>query len=464
MKRWASILAAMACCATGAEAQPFGIESRVPNTTLLIDLETQDVPEQLSDIPALLAAGLGQDQTAAGIFPYKPSSELWSDGALKSRFIALPGESQLGYQNDTGWDFPEGAVIVKNFSLPQDFRNPEGSAKRIETRLLIRTANDWEGYSYRWNEEETDATLLTARTPRAFNLIDTDGVAFAYEWTYPSRSDCFRCHNDAANTVLGLNTAQMNHDFAYPTSGVSDNQLRAFEHIGLFSAPLPEAIDDLPRSPDAFDESATVADRAQSYLHANCAICHRPNGPTPVDMDLRWDVPLEERFIVDAVPFGNTLGIENAVRFAPGEPDRSLIPARMASHPFRMPPLATTLIHHEAVALIRQWILLESEVEPVVHSADGDADGVIALDELLRVIQLYNAAGYHCAESPEATEDGFEPGADAGAQSCTPHTSDYSTQDWEIRLSELLRLIQFYNTGGYIACPSSEDGLCANEL
>lgn len=102
-------------------------------------------------------------------------------------------------------------------------------------------------------------------------------------------------------------------------------------------------------------------------------------------------------------------------------------------------------------------------VTPSAHSADQNGDGVINLTELLRVIQFFNVSGYHCAPSPEDTEDGYLPGV-AEAHDCIPHGSDYNLQDWKISLTELLRLIQFFNTGGYHPCPEAdpptEDGFC----
>lgn len=97
-----------------------------------------------------------------------------------------------------------------------------------------------------------------------------------------------------------------------------------------------------------------------------------------------------------------------------------------------------------------------------MHSADRNGDGKIDLSELLRAIQFYNAGGYHCAETPDSTEDGYVPGLGAN-HSCPPHDSDYNPQDWGINLSELLRLIQFYNAGAYFLCPdaATEDGFCA---
>ncbi len=93
----------------------------------------------------------------------------------------------------------------------------------------------------------------------------------------------------------------------------------------------------------------------------------------------------------------------------------------------------------------------------VAHAGDTDDDGLVSLSELLRVIQFYNSGGYHCGG---ATEDGFDPGSDGAAQNCVPHASDYNAQDWIINLSELLRFIQFYNAGGYASCVDGEDGFC----
>ncbi len=94
-------------------------------------------------------------------------------------------------------------------------------------------------------------------------------------------------------------------------------------------------------------------------------------------------------------------------------------------------------------------------VGPQPHSADQDGNNQIGLSELLRVIQFYNSDGYQCVPG---TEDGFDPGQ--GDKGCSAHKSDYNPQDWYIGLSELLRLIQFYNSGGYQVCEEGEDGYC----
>jgi hypothetical protein len=98
---------------------------------------------------------------------------------------------------------------------------------------------------------------------------------------------------------------------------------------------------------------------------------------------------------------------------------------------------------------------------PAPHSADLNGDGVINLSELLRVIQFYNMGGYQCVIPPATSEDGYLPGS-GDDYACPPHASDYHPQDWQINLSEILRLIQFFNMSAYHACPGldTEDGYC----
>ena len=87
------------------------------------------------------------------------------------------------------------------------------------------------------------------------------------------------------------------------------------------------------------------------------------------------------------------------------------------------------------------------------HSADTDGDFTIATPELLRVVQLHHANGYHCSA---ASTDGYAPGD--GDTSCAPHAGDYSTQDWRFSLSEVLRLVQLMNASAYHVDTRTEDG------
>lgn len=98
--------------------------------------------------------------------------------------------------------------------------------------------------------------------------------------------------------------------------------------------------------------------------------------------------------------------------------------------------------------------------EGKVHALDQDADGHISLNELLRLVQFYNAGGYAC---DPGSEDGYAPGSPSG--NCVPHSSDTlpaGSPDRRILLSELLRGVQLFNALTYHHCPemSMEDGYC----
>jgi hypothetical protein len=98
------------------------------------------------------------------------------------------------------------------------------------------------------------------------------------------------------------------------------------------------------------------------------------------------------------------------------------------------------------------------------HSADSDGTPGINLSELLRVVQLYNGNGYRCGEG--ADEDGYLLGASPAPQGdCFHHDGDYAPKDYRINLSEVLRVVQFYNLGTCVYCvnvnPATEDAFCA---
>ncbi|HEY8504360.1 MAG TPA: PQQ-dependent sugar dehydrogenase, partial [Gemmataceae bacterium] len=202
-----------------------------------------------------------------GLIPYSVNAPLWSDGADKERYIAVPGDGRIEPTPANGWNFPDGTVLVKTFSLETADVNP-GGRRRIETRLLTRQQGEWAGYTYLWNDAQTDAELVgSAGTDRTFRVRDDSAPGGVREqvWHFPSRAECMVCHSRAANFVLGPSTAQM--DRAHDYGGVSDNQLRTLEHIGMFKEDAREHLRNR-RQPlaDPADESAPLELRARSYL------------------------------------------------------------------------------------------------------------------------------------------------------------------------------------------------------
>jgi len=317
-------------------------------------------PTRLSDIPSLLQAGLGVDQTLAGIIPYAPSSQLWSDGALKERFIAIPDLAQIGYQQEIGWDFPENTVLIKNFLMPMDERSPSTTAKRLETRLLYKKNSQWHGFSYEWNETQTDANLLWTSKSKQLTILNKNGETTTFQYLFPSRSQCVQCHTNAANGVLGLNTAQMNTDFLYPSSKVIDNQLRTYDHIALFlaTAGLPDIPNKLPKMPDYRNNTLPIESRARAYLASNCSMCHQPGGTAPTNLDLRWGT---EKFDMNAIgipPGSGDLGINNAKIISTTNVNESVLLYRMGVRDglYQMPPIATFRVDADSYNFMEAWI------------------------------------------------------------------------------------------------------------
>src|SRR5581483_8829031 len=179
---------------------------------------------------------------ATGLIPYNVIVPLWSDGAVKTRWMAVPNsgapytpDQQVAFAPTGEWSFPSGTVFVKHFALVTDYSNPNAAPRRLETRLLVRDpSGDVYGVTYKWRPDDSDADLLTNSLNEPIVITNADHSTWTQTWYYPSPADCLTCHTKAANYVLGVKTRQLDTAFTYPGSGVSDNELRALNRAGLF--------------------------------------------------------------------------------------------------------------------------------------------------------------------------------------------------------------------------------------
>ena len=296
---------------------------------------------------------------ATGVIPYRVNMQLWSDGADKDRWMALPQGGKITVRADGDWDFPIGTVLMKQFRLQE---------KRVETRLFMRHDDgDWGGYSYEWNDAQTDATLLPGAK------LKTIG---SQQWLYPSRDQCMQCHNSASGRSLGLETPQLNGMMYYPQTGRTANQILTLSYLGLFDAPIGDP-STLPAFPALVDATVPVDLRARAYLHSNCSVCHRPGGPGQGPQDFRYYIPGMQMNIFNVAATQGDFGINGAKLFAPGDPDHSMILQRMHFiQPGRMPPLASSIEHRAGTQLIDQWIRSSLGFGIPDTDHDGFADNV----------------------------------------------------------------------------------------
>lgn len=280
------------------------------------------------------------------LVPYAPSAELYSDNATKRRWLAMPDSKTIAIGADGDFDFPTGSVLIKEFSV---------AGQRIETRFFVRQEADgrWAGYTYQWREDQTDAALVASAGA-------TYAFASGQTWSFPTRAQCHQCHTRVAGSTLGLEIGQLNHELTYASTGRTANQLFTLASIGLLDA-LPGEVTTLPRLAAIGDLSRTVDERARAYLHANCASCHRPEGPTFTPLDLRFQTSFKDMGICDALPTIDDLaGLipANPRIFAPGEAQRSVLYWRLQTTDpsIRMPPVGRSLSHVGGVALLSDWI------------------------------------------------------------------------------------------------------------
>jgi uncharacterized repeat protein (TIGR03806 family) len=312
------------------------------------------------DMPLLLSqTGAFKDARnlvhADGLIPYDLIVPFWSDGALKNRWVSIPA-AKVEFSPNGEWKFPPGTVFVKTFELPTDAHEP-GARSRLETRILVTDdAGGVYGVDYKWRPDNSDADLLSAGVSEAIPVTAASGETHTQTWYYPSRQDCLTCHNARAGGVLGIKTRQLNHDFKYP-SGAVDNELRTWNHLGLFNTRLNEA--DLPTFATlaaAGDESRSIEDRARSYLDANCSHCHQPGG-TVANFDARYDTPLDLQQLING-PVLIDQGIDKPRVIAPHDPWRSIAYMRVnTTGDIRMPPLARNTIDEKGVNLMNEWIM-----------------------------------------------------------------------------------------------------------
>lgn len=298
----------------------------------------------------VLAIDRGHLGPVGGSIVYDVSAPLFTDYAHKMRTVVTPEAAPV--LADGSLDFPVGTVLTKTFYYPDNadgvIRAPDASLdaidlsrhRLIETRLLVHREAGWEPVSYVWNEDESEARL---KRTGAVLPLSLSGNPFAY--VVPNENQCAGCHaSDMTTKAL--------HPLAATAPQFRDRSKMVVAGVMRHDAFTPQV--------DYRDETLPLADRARSYLAANCAHCHNPVGPADtsgLDLSLTAESDLVLGRCKPPIAAGSgTGGLKFSIQ--PGDPDQSILSYRMASTDpgAMMPELGRSLVHEEGLALIRDWI------------------------------------------------------------------------------------------------------------
>lgn len=300
----------------------------------------------------------GDLQPAPGVILYEPAAPLWSDGTAKARHIYLPEGGAFEGDGDEGWDAPIGTVVIKSFGYRTDAGDPESSVYQMETRLLIREADDWSVHTYVWDEGQQDAVRTVAGKRMTMRYTGADGAPVEQPYVVPNTNQCASCHardQDDHLNLLGFTGFQL--DRAVIRDGESVSQLQWLSDQGVFTAPRAAA--EAAPLVDPYGD-APVEARARSWLHANCAHCHRPGGKggrsglvlLAHEMDLH-----KVGLCKSPVAAGSGTG-GRRFDIVPGEPARSIMIYRMRSTDpdEKMPEIPNLQIDEPGVQVVEAWI------------------------------------------------------------------------------------------------------------
>lgn len=331
----------------------------------LYGLARNEAPDLSARFPRKLSAtGLFRDvavQTPApGVREYLLNHPMWADHAVARQWIALPG-SQAAVWTDK-WTFPTNTVFAKTLSLRMDAAEA-ASERRIETQLLHFDGQTWHAYSYRWNDSQSDAELVGAEgTTQEFSVRDpkVPGQRRVQTWRYHSRTECLRCHNPWAGNAVGFSLEQLN----------AHGQVEALASE-LFLT-LPPRKDPLPALANPALPNLSSAQLARSWLHVNCAHCHRFGAGGSVATFLNRELDDSGTRAVDEQPIRGGFGLDAARVVAHGDAARSTLFYRINTEgQGHMPHIGSRLVDDQGARWVSHWI------ERVQASTNGRANDAV---------------------------------------------------------------------------------------
>lgn len=303
-------------------------------------------PDELGDFGFFLDSAAQSPHPR--VVPYTLNTPLFSDYAMKQRFVYVPEGQQAAYHPDEAFAFPVGSAFIKSFGYPADFRDPEAGIRLIETRVMLRRADGWVALPYVWNEDGTEAVLRRGGARLPASWIDGQGERQEISYRVPNQNQCKTCHAlDGEIALIGPKARNLD----------DGERLASWVDAGILDR-APAAGPRVPVWDDPHD--GTLDQRARAYLDVNCAHCHRREGSASnsgLFLTYGEEDAVARGILKRPVAAGRGSG-GREFDIAPGRPDASILLYRMETGDpgIAMPELGRELLHREGIALIRDYI------------------------------------------------------------------------------------------------------------
>ncbi|MCZ6673263.1 MAG: PQQ-dependent sugar dehydrogenase [Verrucomicrobia bacterium] len=308
--------------------------------------KSNDFPQSLSDTG--LFQNAENEKVSPGVYPFTINAPTWQDGYESRYWVGLPDKGRIeaivAYRVELpllGYEKPAGTVLAK--TIHKD-------GQRIETQIL-HWDGYWNGYSYRWNDDQTDATLVPKE--------GLEATIMGKPYRFPARDECVRCHGSNFHRPLAFMPGQLD----------KDNQLDDFLELGLIG-PIFKGAASFQHLENPADDTASLDQRARSWLHANCSYCHRVSGGAGVTSMMNKAVPNDRMILINSFPEKGSLGMENARLIEPGNPYQSILYYRIATKGAgHMPMIGPKTIDQNGVRLVHDWIRLLRPEAPITDAS-----------------------------------------------------------------------------------------------
>lgn len=340
------------CSASGTNCKTETVTVTITsNSNVLYDLE--NMPFQSLSEYQFFEGEIKNLEPSYGVVPYTLNATLFSDYALKKRFIWMPNNGRAIFVNENEiLQFPVGTILIKNFYYNNVL--PGYTTQILETRLMIRKQDGWIFANYAWNEPQSDAILDMDGSFVDLQWFQDDEIK-TVQYRIPSGAECHTCHK-VMEVAEPIGPKPRNLNLTYNYNEGPANQLEKLVSIGYLENTLPASIAQMP---NYNDESVALELRVRAYLDINCAHCHSEEthcAYRPMRFDYSDTSDLTN--IGVCVEPDTDLGFDLGHIVEPGDARNSVLHFRLNStEPSnRMPLLARSIVHIEGVELVEAWI------------------------------------------------------------------------------------------------------------